>query len=152
MGLVRFLFCRGDEHHLLPLLILSHFIVVRRSFFVASPLVTLCLSLDVIRGEQGIHGLLLRRLDGRDVEKHLRGPQLLLSKLVDEGLKGSSRDECVDSVGVRYTRQVVVLPRQASNVLSKRLSGFLSAALQTPGVSMSGVSMLEVAHECLLEI
>ena len=85
-----------------------------------------------------------------DVEELLGGLRALTSQLVDQGLAGGPRQEGSDDVGVCDIRQLIALPREASNVLMESLSRLLSVIFQIPGVPRARVGALEVFHKDLL--
>jgi hypothetical protein len=57
-----------------------------------------------------------------DVEEFLSGLWALASQFMDQGLVGGSEQKCSDDVGVGDIEQLVALPGEASDVLTKSFS------------------------------
>ena len=68
---------------------------------------------------------------------------------MNQGLAGGPRQESSYNVGVGDVRQLVALPREASDVPTKGFSDLLSAVFKIPGVRRTLARALKVPHEDL---
>ena len=89
---------------------------------------------------------------GGDVQEFLGDSRALASDLMNQRFIGSPRQEGSYNVGVGDVRELVALPREASDVPTEGLTGLLSAVLEVPWVSRAFVRALEVPHKDLHEI
>ena len=69
---------------------------------------------------------------------------------MNQGLTGHPRQEGSYHDGVDDIRELIALPREASDVPVEGLTGLLTAVLEVPWVPMALVRALKVSHKDLL--
>ena len=87
---------------------------------------------------------------GGDVQEFLGGPWALASELMNQTLVGRPGQEGSYHVGIGDIRELVALPGEAPDVLTKSFTGLLLAFFEIPRVPKMRVGALEVSHENLL--
>ena len=87
-----------------------------------------------------------------DIEQVMGSTGLQASKLVDQGLAGHPREECVDDVRIDDIRERVASLEEPTDVISQGLTGLLLATLEVLGVSRADIRSLEISDEDPLEV
>ena len=100
----------------------------------------------------GLDGLLIDGVLGGEVQELLCYAQGLVAERVNERLTGHATDEGLDHVGVGDVGELIVLLREALNVLPEGLLGPVPIVADVPRVPWAGVGTLEVADEDRTEV
>jgi hypothetical protein len=95
----------------------------------------------------GLDGLLAGGILGGNVQELPRCARGLMAEHVDEHLAGHAVDEGVDHIGINDVWELIVLLREALNVIPEGLVICLLAVAEIPGVPWAGVGTLEVVDE-----
>ena len=119
----------GHERALASLLVLLLAGMVGGAF--AGVLIPLCLALEAV--EDRSDRLLARGVAGGDVKELFGDSQALTSQLVNQGLAGGPRQVSTYDVGVGDVGQLIALPGEAPDVLTKSFPGLLSTFLRSHG-------------------
>jgi hypothetical protein len=70
------------------------------------------------------NGLLTRGMPSGDIKKLLGGVQLITVELMHQGMTYSNRTECGDDVSAGHPQELMVLLREAPNVIQRDLPNF----------------------------
>jgi hypothetical protein len=106
----------------------------------------------IAQNEGSPNRLLTKGVLGGNIKQLLGGIRLIMSGLMHQGTARCARPKHRDDISVGHPKELMTLPREASNVILEGFACFLLATLHIPGVARLHIRALEVDSENLHEI